>query len=83
VCSDIQGRELANPREQELDGVLASNAFGFCPGGAIAGLTVAAEGLAPRGFFSEIDDNAAAVWKTIFSERTRTCCGFANAFERS
>jgi len=38
-------------------------------GGAIAGLTVAAEGLAPRVFLSEIDDDVAAVWKTIFSER--------------
>jgi len=60
---------LANPREQELDCVLASNAFGFCPGGAIAGLTVAAEALAPRAFLSEIDDDVAAVWKTIFGKR--------------
>lgn len=35
-------------------------------GGAMAGLSVAAEGLADSVFLSEIDDDVAAVWETIF-----------------
>lgn len=35
-------------------------------GGAMAGLTVAAENLAGRVFLCELDDDVAAVWKTIF-----------------
>ena len=38
-------------------------------GGAIAALTIAAEGMAPKATFSEIDRDIAAVWKTIFGER--------------
>jgi DNA adenine methylase len=42
----------------------------FCEpfaGGAMAGLTVAAEGLAEHVFLGELDADVAAVWKTIFS----------------
>jgi len=35
-------------------------------GGAIVGLSVAAEGLAQHVFLSELDDDVAAVWQTIF-----------------
>jgi len=35
-------------------------------GGAIAGLSVAAENLAERVFLSELDEDVAAVWETIF-----------------
>lgn len=35
-------------------------------GGAIAGLSVAAENLADRVFLCELDDDVAAVWETIF-----------------
>jgi DNA adenine methylase len=35
-------------------------------GGAIVGLTIAAEGLADRVFLSELDDDVAAVWEAIF-----------------
>lgn len=35
-------------------------------GGAMAGLTVAAENLAKQVFLGELDDDVAAVWKTIF-----------------
>lgn len=35
-------------------------------GGAMAGLTVAAEGLAERVLLSELDEDVAAVWATIF-----------------
>ncbi|CAG0960317.1 hypothetical protein MTYP_00693 [Methylophilaceae bacterium] len=35
-------------------------------GGAIAGLSVAAEGLADKVFLCELDDDVAAVWETIF-----------------
>jgi DNA adenine methylase len=38
-------------------------------GGAIAGLTVAAEGLAPKVLLSEIDADISSVWKTVFGER--------------
>lgn len=37
-------------------------------GGAITGLSVAAEGLAERVFLCELDDDVAAVWQTIFYE---------------
>ena len=53
-------------------------------GGAIAGLTVAAEALSSRVFLSEIDDDVAAVWKTIFSERNADVewlCERIRAFE--
>jgi DNA adenine methylase len=36
-------------------------------GGAMAGLTAAAEGLAKHVFLCELDDDVAAVWKAIFS----------------
>lgn len=42
----------------------------FCEpfaGGAMAGLTVAAEGLAEHVFLGELDADVAAVWKTLFS----------------
>jgi DNA adenine methylase len=39
-------------------------------GGAIAGLTVAAEGLAPKVLLSEIDLDISSVWKTVFGERS-------------
>lgn len=35
-------------------------------GGAIAGLSIAAENLASKVFLSELDDDVAAVWRTIF-----------------
>jgi DNA adenine methylase len=35
-------------------------------GGAITGLSVAAENLADAVFLCELDDDVAAVWKTIF-----------------
>jgi DNA adenine methylase len=38
-------------------------------GGAMAGLSVAAEGLVEQVFLSELDDDVAAVWKTIFNGR--------------
>lgn len=38
----------------------------FC-GGAIIGLTVAAEGLAAKAALSELDEDVAAVWNTIFN----------------
>lgn len=39
-------------------------------GGAIAGLSVAAEGLAGHVFLSELDDDVAAVWQTVFYGKT-------------
>lgn len=36
-------------------------------GGAISGLTVAAEGLAEHVVLVELDDDVAAVWQTIFA----------------
>jgi DNA adenine methylase len=36
-------------------------------GGAMAGLSVAAEGLAERVFLSELDEDVAAVWITVFN----------------
>jgi len=44
----------------------------FCEpfaGGAMAGLTVAAEGLAEQVFLGELDNDVAAVWKTIFNSK--------------
>lgn len=38
-------------------------------GGAMAGLSAAAEGLAEHVFLSELDDDVAAVWQTIFQGR--------------
>jgi DNA adenine methylase len=35
-------------------------------GGAITGLSIAAEGLAERVFLSELDEDVAAVWQTVF-----------------
>ncbi len=40
-------------------------------GGAMAGLTVAAENLADRVILCELDDDVAAVWETIFSGSDR------------
>lgn len=39
-------------------------------GGAMAGLSVAAEGLAEQVFLGELDDDVAAVWQTIFEGKT-------------
>ncbi|MES2353127.1 MAG: DNA adenine methylase [Pseudomonadota bacterium] len=40
-------------------------------GGAMAGLTVAAEGLAEHVFLGELDDDVAAVWLTILQGKTK------------
>lgn len=55
-------------------------------GGAIAGLTAAAEGLAYSVVLSELDDDVAAVWKTIFhgtDEEVKWLCRQITSFEVS
>lgn len=42
-------------------------------GGAIASLTVAAEGLAEHVYMTELDEDVSAVWETIFSEPDWLC----------
>lgn len=46
-------------------------------GGAIAGLSMAAENLAERVFLCELDDDVAAVWKTIFYGSDSDVAGLA------
>ncbi len=53
-------------------------------GGAMAGLTAAAEGLAEHVFICELDDDVAALWKTIFQGSkadVRWLCKAITSFE--
>jgi DNA adenine methylase len=53
-------------------------------GGAMAGLTVAAEDLADKVFLCELDDDVAALWETIFrgtSADVRWLCNNITSFE--